>query len=94
METIIVRIDPNMLEVNPQTNELKVRRIANKCHTSPVVVLPDYDATLWVADGNNRVKAACLKGEPVEALLVDDDYPIGKQSAIDRVLGIFFRKRE
>lgn len=93
MKSPVINLDPRLLKIGPHVDEKKVANTRVKPKGNPIVVLPDNDLTFYVADGNHRATRALHDGIPVPGVIVDDEYACGRQSALDRVLGIFFRER-
>lgn len=91
--SVIINVDPRALEISNHPSQSRRNSITRR-PLPPVVVLPDNDGTLWVADGNARAAIAQREGITLQAKLVEDDYRLGSQTAIDRVMGIFIRKKE
>lgn len=92
----VIKFDPRALEISDHASHSKVNFLqaflSNGKNHDPVIVLADNDNTLYVADGNTRAVVAQRLGKPIPGIIVDDDYQLGPQTALERVLGIFFRR--
>ncbi|MBI4066511.1 hypothetical protein HY411_02230 [Candidatus Gottesmanbacteria bacterium] len=92
-----INFDPRALEISDHVPEGQLNyhrpKIEKNGHP-PVIVLADKDALLYVADGNTRALIDREMGKPVSGVIVEDDYQLGPQNALDRVLGIFFLRKE
>lgn len=92
----IISFDPRALDTSSHVNAAKVEAISKKMQKGqkipPVVVYPDYDGRLYVAEGTHRVEAARANGNaPVKGRIVEDDnYLVGKQGILTRIIHMFF----
>ena len=90
------KLDPNGLEINTNLNPQKLQQMGGgirPCH-EPIAILRDFDGTEYVVDGNHRAALAREQGVQVEGSYVPDEYKVGNQTALERVIGIFFRGSE
>lgn len=86
--------DPNELVIRQDAcPNLKLKNYDPNRET-PIILLVDNDGIKYVADGNNRAKLAKEQNRQILGTVVDDNFLLGPQTAIDRVLGIFFRRKE
>jgi hypothetical protein len=53
----------------------------------------DLDGTLYVVDGRHHTAKAKLTGEKIDVVIVHENEVVGRQSAIDRVIGMLLNKK-
>lgn len=58
-----------------------------------VVVLKDIDGKAYVIDGRHHTERAKRKGQPVRVVFVNEDELVGRQTALDRLIGMILRKK-
>lgn len=88
----IIKFNPKRLTVRDDIDPANIGNADYPKHPKPIVVLDDPE--LLVVDGNRRALAALQKGEPILGVIVDDSYRLGQQAAVERAIGIHFRKKE
>lgn len=91
---VIINFNPQGLEIGDHIDEHKLVLIAKNGWMDEIVVLPDFDGTLYVVDGTHRATIALRNGEPISGILAEDDYRLGPQTAIERAIGIFCLRKE
>ncbi len=93
----IIYFSPDALEISDHVQLDKIgsfNDVVKKFGHEPIVVLADNDGTFYVADGNTRAIIDRSLGRSVPGIIVDDSHKLGPQTAIDRVCGIFFIRKE
>ncbi len=93
----IINFDPEALEISSHVLSKKIEQLKDgveKHGHVPIVVLADHDGTFYVADGNTRATIDRSLGISVPGIIVDDDHKLGPQTALERVCGIFFLRKE
>lgn len=86
-----VEMDPAKLTVVGDIDESKLQPTGRK---KLVLVLRDTDGTNYVVDGRHTTERAKREGTKVKVVFITDDVQLGRQSAIERLLGMLTPRKK